>query len=208
MELLDEHVKTYLPLVPHICVSESGQHWFRLWRVACSVPSHYLNQCLVIVNWTLRNKLQWIFNQNLINFIHENASENIVCEMAAILSRGRWVNKILYGFSSEERGALVDRTNVTRWIAIYCEWEMLATSSNRDSNRGVSCIHSPADWMPTGRYRESLYENELNSPSLWWPCFSPFNSTVGIGSPLALAEKSDFEWKGDMTPSCVTGIRT
>ena len=25
-------------------------------------------------------------------FIHENAFENIVCEMAAILSRGRWVN--------------------------------------------------------------------------------------------------------------------
>ena len=24
--------------------------------------------------------------------IHENASANIVCEMAAILSRGRWVN--------------------------------------------------------------------------------------------------------------------
>ena len=25
-------------------------------------------------------------------FIHENAFENVVCEMAAILSRGRWVN--------------------------------------------------------------------------------------------------------------------
>ena len=45
-----------------------------------------------IVNWTLRNKLQWNFNQNTKLFIHENASEKIVCEMAAILSRGRWVN--------------------------------------------------------------------------------------------------------------------
>ena len=26
------------------------------------------------------------------NFIHENASENIICGMAAILSRERWVN--------------------------------------------------------------------------------------------------------------------
>ena len=34
------------------------------------------------------------FNQNTTLFIHENASENIVCEMAAILSRGRWVNMI------------------------------------------------------------------------------------------------------------------
>ena len=34
----------------------------------------------------------WNFNQNTKFFIHENASENIVCEMATILSRGAWVN--------------------------------------------------------------------------------------------------------------------
>ena len=38
--------------------------------LAYSTPSHYLNQCLLIVNCTLRNKLQWIFNQNLKLFIH------------------------------------------------------------------------------------------------------------------------------------------
>ena len=27
-------------------------------------PSHYLNQCWIIVNWNLRNKLQWTFNRN------------------------------------------------------------------------------------------------------------------------------------------------
>ena len=47
---------TYLSLVPLICVSESAQHWFRWWLVAYSVPSHYLNQWWVIVNWTLRNR--------------------------------------------------------------------------------------------------------------------------------------------------------
>ena len=46
-----------------------------------------------IVNWTLRNKLRWNFNQTTKLFIHENASENIVCEKAAILSRGKWVNE-------------------------------------------------------------------------------------------------------------------
>ena len=51
-----------------------------------------LNQCWVIVNWTLRNKLQWKFNQNILFFIPENASENIVRERAPILSRGRWVD--------------------------------------------------------------------------------------------------------------------
>ena len=35
-----------------------------------------------------RNKLQWNFNQNRKIFIHRNASEYIICEMTAILSRG------------------------------------------------------------------------------------------------------------------------
>ena len=36
--------------------------------------------------------LRTISNQNTKFFINENASENIACEMAAILSRGRGVN--------------------------------------------------------------------------------------------------------------------
>ena len=72
------------PLVPHA--------WFKSWLVAYSAPNHYLNQFWIIVNLTFRNKLQWKCNQNTKLFIHENASENIVCETAAILSRARWVN--------------------------------------------------------------------------------------------------------------------
>ena len=46
---------------------------------------------VAIVNWTLRNKFQRSFIQITTVFIQENASEYIVCEMAAILSRGGWV---------------------------------------------------------------------------------------------------------------------
>ena len=59
------------------------------------MQSHDLNQCWVIINWTLRNKFQWNFNQNMKLFIYENASENIVCEMAAIFSWWRWVEWLL-----------------------------------------------------------------------------------------------------------------
>ena len=55
------------------------------------MPSHYLNQCWDIVNWTLRKKLQWNINRNSNSFIQENAFENVVCEMAAILPRPQWV---------------------------------------------------------------------------------------------------------------------
>ena len=56
------------------------------------VPSHYLNQCWNIVNWNLRNKLQWNIQRNSYIFIQENAFENVVCEMAVILSRPQCVN--------------------------------------------------------------------------------------------------------------------
>ena len=77
---------THLPLVPHICISESGWHWFRKCLVVYSAPSHYLKQCWNIVDWTLRNKLQWYFNWNSYIFIEKNAFECVNSEMAAISS--------------------------------------------------------------------------------------------------------------------------
>ena len=76
----------------------SNQHWFRKWLVAWTAPSHYLNQCWNIVNWTLRNKCQWNFNQNSSIFIQANAFENVICEMASILSQPQCVKK--HGISS------------------------------------------------------------------------------------------------------------
>ena len=58
------------------------------------MSSHYLNYCWVIVNWSPRNKLQWNFNQTTKRLIHKNTSETIICEMAVILSRGRWVDVV------------------------------------------------------------------------------------------------------------------
>ena len=78
------------------------------------MPSHYLNQCWVIVNWTLRNKLQWNSDQNTKLFINEDASENTVCEKAAILSRGRWVNHIAWN------GRLVKLAITGRSWKLWC----------------------------------------------------------------------------------------
>ena len=71
--------------------------YMRQWTgSACSVPSHYLNQYRLIVNLTLRNKLQWNSNLNTKLLIPENAFKNVVCEMASILSRERWVKYYYY----------------------------------------------------------------------------------------------------------------
>ena len=49
----------------------------------------------------LRNKLQWNFDQKTIFFIHVNVSENIVSEMAGILSRRRWDKRLTQAVSRD-----------------------------------------------------------------------------------------------------------
>ena len=82
---------THWGRVTHICVSEltiigsdNGLSPGRSQAIICIC-------CGDIVNWSLRNKLQWNFNRNSNIFIQENALEHVVCEMASILSRPQCV---------------------------------------------------------------------------------------------------------------------
>ena len=67
-------------------------------------------KCWDIVNWTLTNKLQWNFNPYSNIFIQENAFENVVCEMASILSRPQCVKTLIYVFSYIKHGPTVQWT--------------------------------------------------------------------------------------------------
>ena len=65
------------------------------------------------------NKIQWIFNRNTNLFIHENASQNIVCQKAAILSRGRWVNSlapVIFGSNINPLHAKFFRVNINMYL--------------------------------------------------------------------------------------------
>ena len=63
----------------------------------------YLNQCWIIVSWTLGNKRQWKSSQNTKTFHSQKASENDVCEMLAILSMKRFVDNLIYFTPQSER---------------------------------------------------------------------------------------------------------
>ena len=54
----------------------------------CQAIIYHLNECWVIVNWALGNKFQWKFNQYTKLFIHDNASENIVCKWRPLCPGG------------------------------------------------------------------------------------------------------------------------
>ena len=63
-----------LSIVTHIRVSELGQHELRRWLVGSSLPSLCLNQCWIVINCTLKNKLQLNLNQGAkTTFTRENA---------------------------------------------------------------------------------------------------------------------------------------
>ena len=108
-------VLTHWGRVTHICVSkltiigsDNG--------LSLVAPSHYLNQCWNIVNWTLRNKLQWNLNRNSNIFIQENAFESVVCETVAILSLPQCVKKQYPGGVSLH---LVSSSNEFSWHLIF-----------------------------------------------------------------------------------------
>ena len=81
------HLITHWGRVTHICVGNltsigsynglsPGRRQAIIWTNAG-----------IFVNWTLGNKLRWNFNQNSNIFFQENPFENVVWNIAAILSR-------------------------------------------------------------------------------------------------------------------------
>ena len=90
--------------------------------MAWKAPSHCLHQCCSIVNWTLRNKLQWNLSQYSYIFIQENAFENVIWKMAAILSRPQCVKIVRWvHFRLSEDGHLDELTKVFRCLS---DWKL------------------------------------------------------------------------------------
>ena len=83
-------------------------------------PSQYVNQCWNILNWNLRNKLQWNFKRKSHVFIQENAFENIVCKTVAILSWHQCVKMILAIPSPKPWNAACDCKNYLLWLIVAC----------------------------------------------------------------------------------------
>ena len=87
--LIDWTSSTHLCLVVHICVSESGQHWFREWLVTYSAPSHYLNRFWAIVYWTL--------GVELVELMEANYEFHV--ELIAHITTGNGKDRFADGFS-------------------------------------------------------------------------------------------------------------
>ena len=59
--------------------------------------AHVLNQCWLVVNWTLTNKLHWNLNQNPMVFVEVKTFETVFCKLATIFSRLQSANRDVHG---------------------------------------------------------------------------------------------------------------
>ena len=99
----------------------------------------------------LANIFQWKSYQNTTIFIEENARENVVCEMASILSRPQYVNmtdEMLRNLAAL-RGLNVRRL----WGATYTEWtNKIALHCKSVPHMCYTCMHSCHDF-----FRQHIY---------------------------------------------------
>ena len=111
------------------------------------------------MNWTLRNKLQWNFNQNYNILIHKNAFESVVCEMASILSRAQCVKRNMHNFVVSYRKTWLDRNPKNLWLyyeAHVCIFKAFCQTRQSLFKKTVNCCFSRADlrsnFHASGRY--------------------------------------------------------
>ena len=122
-------------------------------------------QMLWYVNWTLRNKIQWNFNRNSYIFIQENALENVVCEVASILSRPQCVNVSLHGELNERYGMT--------WNHRWCTYRFIDNPhpnifhpDNPHSDNPYQ-RHYPPGYDPPSQYQGDTKNNWIGAPQGW-----------------------------------------
>ena len=148
--------------------------------MACrlSPPSHYLNQCWSIVNWTLKNKLYWIFNRNHNIYIQETAFKNAVCEMVAILSRPQCVNITFCGTqmaTDDTVYSILSQSNI-HWF--YCatqgtqSWQPISKLQNKGGEVSTHTTTWQCIWTDTiyaATQKSCGLNNDQNETIPQWP---------------------------------------
>ena len=136
------------------CFRDQGHHCFRKWLVACSVPSHHLDQYWRICYWATRDKIQWNLKLNIDIFVKENVFQTVVCKMSTILFQ-------------PQRVKCWHHLTVTYSISLVAWWRHQMTSSNYPRGwpfaRGIH--RSPGGFLskrPVPRSFDVFFDLRLN----------------------------------------------
>ena len=149
--------------------------------MACSAPSHHLNQCWLLVNWTLSNKLQWNLNRNTKFFIRENAIEDVRCKMATILSREDELmiwheNALLDGIASKLNPLAPGRcncdfklVNMTLILRIYILYTWKCPQANPTRPRWWLVKHCFRRWLGATSYPNHCWPSSMTPHGITKP---------------------------------------
>ena len=107
-------------------------------------PSHYLDQCWNVFNWNLGTNFSQILIGNQTSSFQENALENIVWKMAAIVS---WLNQCVKGVVGYGHTWLAtDADNVVQ----YLKWlQKVSVKYTNDFSSYINKIDTFIFWFPS-----------------------------------------------------------
>ena len=181
-----------------------------MWLVAWSAPSHYLNQCWNIVNWTLRNKLQWNFNRS---------SNIVIQEMRLKVSSAKWrpfylglnvliLQHILWWKLDDETASVMRRYHMISNTTFIADWSPLAYSlfdsdmtMVTSADRNVLWNQRSSCWITITPKITSTFKITFQvSPSN--PTRSPFvvlpgTQHLAIAASNCNSRRSLFDWAAD-----------
>ena len=135
---LSVHSANYCEVWYHLQSIHFKMHWDMIvysfhsqaFILPCLVSLYYLNQCWLIVNWILWNKLQLNLNHITKFFIHKNGFRNVVHKIAAILSKERWVNgwnmQLSYVCPIRQSCQHAAHLAILDWIMVVCGIPLLS----------------------------------------------------------------------------------
>ena len=107
-------------------------------------------QCWNIINWTLSNKLQWNFNRNSCIFIQENSFENVVWNMATILSQPQCVNVLRLKQNGNHIAEMHFQIGFPVWKLLYFDKKILLKFILRGPNNSSSALVQITAWCWSG----------------------------------------------------------
>ena len=123
------------------------------------MPSHYLNQCCIIVNWTLRNKLQWNFSQKL-NFSFKKVQLKTSCPGDDVLTAYYRIHlyfKTIHQPSLGEIQHLLHWFSPVGWVPIQVHYSFPGMELGIEVCLLETLITSCEGMLPSQNHPQELY---------------------------------------------------
>ena len=139
--------------VSHLYAVRINSLWLRdayifISKLVCLAPSHYLNQWLLIANWTLRNKLQWNFNKKKKHF----SLKKMTFKMSSVKLPPFCLGLNVF-------------INTVSAVALQAEHYNDVIMSMM-----VFCFKSPASWLFTQPFIQAQIKENIKAPRHWPLC--------------------------------------